>query len=344
MNPVLLTLIGFTASFFASVSSTPIAIRFAKKLGLVDSPDGKRKLQASSVPLVGGSVAFLTYLILGAAWSVLSPSGHVNALWLSATIPGAIIFLVGLYDDIFALSPLAKLGGQLCASILAALLVLTSETHVRLFENDLINIILGVLWIVAITNGFNLIDNTDGHAPSIILVVSSTLTILALVEGQWLVAAICSVLAGTFLGFLGWNWSPARAYLGDSGSLFCGFLLATLALRLDLSSLTKVNAVSTLILIFLVPIIDTSVAVIGRKLRRVHVFSPGHDHLSHRLRSLGVTPQKSVIILLLLSAIVSVLAVYFSVVVASLDFVVGWVVSIVYASAVFWFLYKTKPL
>jgi UDP-GlcNAc:undecaprenyl-phosphate GlcNAc-1-phosphate transferase len=169
-----------------------------------------------------------------------------------------------------------------------------------------------MLWLVGITNSINFFDNIDGGASGTIAVSGLALAIIAFVTGQSLIAAMSLVLAGATIGFLLWNKPPARIYMGDSGALFLGILIASLTVRLDSSQELGRLGLLIPVLILAIPILDTSVSVIKRLKRGVSVFQGGKDHLSHRLMRLGFQKKNAVITLWVGSTYFSSIAVWLS--------------------------------
>jgi UDP-GlcNAc:undecaprenyl-phosphate GlcNAc-1-phosphate transferase len=172
--------------------------------------------------------------------------------------------------------------------------------------------LISIIWVVGICNSINFFDNLDGGAAGTTAISAIALTLIAISSGQLLVASFSLVLAGATLGFLIWNKSPARIYMGDAGALFLGILLATLTIRLNPDTDSSVASFSIPILVLAVPILDTCVAIISRLRRRVSPFRGGKDHLSHRLVRSGMSRKKSAVSLWLLSAFFSLLAVAIS--------------------------------
>lgn len=283
------------AGLLSSLLVSPVR-NFMIRRNAVDSPDGVRKIQAASVPLSGGPTIFLAVMAIGTAGSFLTENSNVGPrLWLTLALPAAFIFVVGVYDDLFAVTANTKLFFQIFGATIASLLLLSSETRISLFEDPRINLLVGTVWIVLITNAFNLIDNTDGHSSTISIVSATAFAIIAALNGQWLISSLSAALAGAILGFLPTNWFPAKAYLGDSGALFIGFLLATISLRIELESKSELISALVICFAFAVPLIDTSVAVLGRISRRISPFTPGRDHLAHRLSKTDASPTPTVL-------------------------------------------------
>jgi UDP-GlcNAc:undecaprenyl-phosphate GlcNAc-1-phosphate transferase len=193
-------------------------------------------------------------------------------------------------------------------------------------------VLITVIWVVGICNSINFFDNLDGGAAGTVAISAIFLTYLALSNGQSFIAALAVVVAGGTLGFLIWNRTPARIYMGDAGALFLGVLLATLTIRLNPDTQTLFASFATPILLLAVPILDTCVAVFSRLRRRISPFQGGKDHLSHRLIRLGVSRKFAAILLWILSGIFGLFVVLISSV--SEQFEINFVV----LSFLIWFL------
>jgi UDP-GlcNAc:undecaprenyl-phosphate GlcNAc-1-phosphate transferase len=163
--------------------------------------------------------------------------------------------------------------------------------------------IITVVWIVGICNSINFFDNLDGGAAGTVAISSIALAYLALSGDQYLIAALSTVTAGSTLGFLVWNKSPAKIYMGDAGALFLGVLLATLTVRFDPTAQTQFGSFLTPVFLLAIPILDTTVALLSRIRRHLSPFQGGQDHLSHRLIRSGLTRKTSAIILWTLSGL-----------------------------------------
>jgi UDP-GlcNAc:undecaprenyl-phosphate GlcNAc-1-phosphate transferase len=234
----------------------------------------------------------------------------LNNFWLATSLLGPAIAmgLIGLWDDIKQLSPLPRFIGQTVAGVVVAMTFTISNNLGNPTGSTLLDVLISIIWVVGICNSINFFDNLDGGAAGTTAISAIALTLIAISGGQLLVASFSLVLAGATLGFLIWNKSPARIYMGDAGALFLGVLLATLTIRLNPDTDSTVASFSIPILVLAVPILDTSVAVISRLRRRVSPFQGGKDHLSHRLIRYGISRKKSAVSLWLLSAFFSLLA------------------------------------
>jgi UDP-GlcNAc:undecaprenyl-phosphate GlcNAc-1-phosphate transferase len=178
--------------------------------------------------------------------------------------------------------------------------------------SQVFDILITVFWVVGICNSINFFDNLDGGAAGTTAVTALALSFLTIENGQSLIAALSIVVAGSTLGFLIWNKSPARIYMGDAGALFLGFLIATLTIRFDPLTSSSITSFSLPLLLLAIPILDTTVAVISRLRRRISPFQGGKDHLSHRLIRIGINRKLTAIILWALSILFCLFAVILS--------------------------------
>ncbi|MDB5058481.1 MAG: glycosyl transferase family 4, partial [Chloroflexi bacterium] len=317
-------LLSFVLAMAAALAATPVARRAAIRLDIVDHPGG-RKAHLSPVPYLGGVAIYLAFiLILVVAVAPLEHnSGFAKATGqLVAVVGGAsLMALLGLADDRYNLPPLLKLLGQLAgAGILVAAQVTIHFNH-QVFAP--LQIPITVLWIVGVTNAFNLMDNMDGLAVGTAGIAACFFFLHAILAlpVQSFVALLTAALAGACFGFLYYNWSPAKIFMGDAGSLFLGYLLAALALKLSLTTASpelqqlavragystgvtqNLHAVALLAPIFVlgIPLFDTSLVTISRLRRGVPVSQGGRDHLSHRLVGAGLSHREAVMSLYLAS-------------------------------------------
>jgi len=294
MSPAHLMIIT-TAAFLLAVLATPAMRRAALGLGMVDRP-AARKFHVQPTPLLGGVAIYCA--VIG---SLLVFPNRRELVELTGIMIGASwISFWGLWDDRFGLSPIAKLAAQL----VAAILLIVIGIQVSLPIPGWANIALTLLWIVGITNAFNLLDNMDGLASGVAAVAAAWFMLLAAINGQYLVGGLAAAVLGACLGFLIHNFNPASIFMGDSGSLFLGFLMAVLGIKLRFPA--NVNWVTWMVPIVVlgVPIFDTSLVVVSRLRRQKNPFStPGTDHVSHRLNRAGWTRRESVMALYLAGCI-----------------------------------------
>src|SRR5690606_35243767 len=279
-------------SVLGSLLLTPVVIRAAVGWGLYDLPDGKRRVHTRPVPRVGGVVVFVAMLLgLGGAAAVDLTTGsgllRANASYITGIVLGtALLFGTGLVDDIRGVKPYSKLVVQVVAACIAYFF---GFQVVRIgfgpdFGIDLgwLSLPVTLIWIVGVTNAFNLIDGLDGLATGIALVALSTTAVAAQMLGNTEVVIVCLALTGALIGFLRYNFNPARIFLGDSGSLFIGFLLAVLSVHGSMKSATAVLVLVPLSALAL-PLLDTFLAIGRRWLRGVPLSSADSRHIHHRL-------------------------------------------------------------
>jgi UDP-GlcNAc:undecaprenyl-phosphate GlcNAc-1-phosphate transferase len=317
-------LVSFIGALLASLFVTPYARRTALRLDIVDRPSG-RKAHASPIPYLGGVAIYLAFIIiLLVGWrSWNSGSGVAKATeQLIAILGGATLMaLLGLVDDRFDLPALVKLAVQLIGAAVLVFAQVTVHFHHDVFQP--LETPLTILWVIGITNALNLMDNMDGLAVGTAGIASSFFFLHAILALplQSLVAALAAALAGACFGFLYYNWNPARIFMGDAGSLFLGYLLAAVALKLSLTPTTpqllslakaagyttgaiqSIHAVALLAPVFVLglPIFDTSLVTISRIRRGVPPLKGGRDHVSHRLVGAGLTQREAVMVLYLAS-------------------------------------------
>ncbi len=303
-------LILLVASFIVVGSLTPLMRRIAIKHQVMDAPITSHKTHKEPVPYLGGVGIILGIFIItfGSLLIKASPSKNY-LLGLSVLGPALVLGAIGLWDDIKNLPPIPRFVAQTVAGLFTSALLISSSTVGTPTGSKIIDAIITTLWIVGICNSINFFDNLDGGAAGTVAISSIGLTILGINGEQYLVAGLAAVTAGATIGFLLWNKSPARIYMGDAGALFLGILIATLTIRLHPSAQTKWTSFATPVLLIAVPILDTSVAVLSRLRRRISPFQGGRDHLSHRLIRAGMARPIAAITLWVLSGIFAFCAV-----------------------------------
>jgi UDP-GlcNAc:undecaprenyl-phosphate GlcNAc-1-phosphate transferase len=174
---------------------------------------------------------------------------------------------------------------------------------IKLFDSSLLNSLVTSLWVVTIINALNFMDNMDGLATTLAIIISIALFIISYLNGQYLVAALCISIFGSCIGFFFWNKKPASIYLGDAGALYLGFLLAAILIRVDVNAPSEIVRATVPLLIFAIPIIDITQVVSNRIIKGKSPFEGGRDHLSHLLLNKGLSEGK-VLLILTVAAIV----------------------------------------
>ncbi len=286
----------FTALLFAA-ASTPLVRRFALRMNFVDQPKADRA-HAAVTPMMGGVAIYLSLTLAMLAFALLATTPLTQALvnidvsmpWpeLAAIIlAGTVIAAVGLLDDRRPFPPRVKFALQVPAVLLLAL---TTSVKIALPIPEVLNIFLTLCWLLYIINAFNYLDNMDGVAATAGAVAATFFTVIAVMNRQVFVAVLAAALAGTLSGFLRYNlFTPnLKIFMGDSGSLFLGFLLAVLGVKLRFDTNTPWITWPIPVLVLGIPIFDTGLVFISRMRRRVGFLRGGIDHTSHRLLRLGL--------------------------------------------------------
>jgi UDP-GlcNAc:undecaprenyl-phosphate/decaprenyl-phosphate GlcNAc-1-phosphate transferase len=324
---VTLSLIFMSALLFA-VGATPIARRVALTLGIIDHPDA-RKVHTAPIPLLGGAAIYAASV---AALALFGSQFYVEQL-VGIFLGATWVSFLGIWDDWHSIRPMLKLGGQ----VLAALVLIATGVQVEFLHQPELNVALTVFWVVGITNALNLLDNMDGLSGGVAVVAAAWFAILSIANGQVLVASMSLALLGAALGFLIYNFNPASIFMGDGGSLFLGFLLAAVGIKLRFLGASDSITWMIPVLVLGVPIFDTTLVVISRLRRGVNpLTTPGRDHVSHRLVRLGLTPRRAVLAIYAVGGVLGALA--FAVQFATLPIAYGLLALVVMVAlgALFW--------
>jgi len=292
------------STFVLVGSITPWMRILAIKHDVMDSPVHSHKTHKEPVPYLGGLGIIIGILAVSFGALIYKHAESKN-YWLALSVlgPALILGLIGLCDDIKNLPPLPRFIAQTIAGVFTSALLIASSTVGTPTGSKVVDAIITTIWIVGICNSVNFFDNLDGGAAGTIAVSSIALTKLGIDGGQYLVGGLAAVTAGATLGFLLWNKSPARIYMGDAGALFLGILIASLTIRLHPDAQSQWTSLATPVLLLAVPILDTSVAVISRLRRKISPFQGGRDHLSHRLIRAGLARPAAAVALWVLSGI-----------------------------------------
>jgi UDP-GlcNAc:undecaprenyl-phosphate GlcNAc-1-phosphate transferase len=274
---VLRALAGAAAAFFLSLYGTPVAARAAIDFGIVDRPDGNLKQHRGPIPYLGGLAIYVSFLV------ALALVFEFDRRVLGILLAGTIVVLLGLIDDFGVLRVGPKFAGQ----FVAAWVLIKSDIAIHIAAlPDWLTPILSALWLVGVANAFNIIDIMDGLAAGTALVASVFLLIVALLNGQSAIAILTAVLTGSVLGFLRYNYHPARIFMGDCGSLFLGMTLAALAMIGKYDRHNSIGYLSPL-LILGIPLFDTTYVMALRMIRGRSPFRGSPDHFALRLRAAG---------------------------------------------------------
>jgi UDP-GlcNAc:undecaprenyl-phosphate GlcNAc-1-phosphate transferase len=273
--------------------------------GWLDKPRYGRHLHLNPVPRMGGISVFLTFVIVaGIAFGVYRLHGNDPSLTgrtiLGIILPATLIFLLGLYDDKFSLGPFVKFGVQAIAAVWLYMAGFGIHLFAPYSSHDAVGVAIGlpltIFWVLLITNAFNLIDGLDGLAAGSALFSTTIIFAVSLFRHTSLISLLSIVLAGAIFGFLRYNFPPASIFLGDSGSLFIGFLLSALALEGSQKSTTAI-AVAIPVVAFGLPLLDVCIAIIRRFMNNKPLFLGDDDHVHHKLLKRGLSHRDAVLVL-----------------------------------------------
>ena len=307
---IVTVMLALVMALVISFAATPFVRRLAFKIGAVDVPRDSRRMHDHPIPRMGGLAIFFGFIL--SVLLFLPLTTQLRGMLLGAVV----IVILGIFDDIYALSAKLKFAVQIGAALIAVLMgnQIDYLSNPNIFSSDpywhlgVLSIPISVLWIVAITNAVNLIDGLDGLACGVSTISSMTMLVIALTVAEAQVAILMAALAGACIGFLPYNLNPAKIFMGDTGSTFLGFVLATVSIQ----GLFKSYAIISFAVPFLVlglPIFDTCFAILRRLARGQSPMAPDRGHIHHRLIDMGFTQKQAVAVLYLISAILGLSAV-----------------------------------
>lgn len=297
----------FLIAAVAAVLLTPLVIRLAFRTGALDAPDA-RKVHKKPIPRIGGLAIYAAFMI--SMLFLLETSEIPEELAqgvIGLFIGGSLIVALGLWDDYVSLPAKVKLLGQIfCAWAAVAFGVridfITSFSGEVAYLYDYVTIPLTIFWMVGITNTVNLIDGLDGLAAGVATIASLTICLVALRMDILVVAIVTAALAGAAFGFLFYNFNPAKIFMGDTGSMFLGFMLSGISVVGVMKSAAIVALVVPILALGL-PILDTTFAIVRRWLAGEPIMKPDKGHLHHRLLNLGFTQRQAVLLMYVISAV-----------------------------------------
>lgn len=298
----------FLATVLVSLVITPLVRKLAFFVGAVDKPNN-RKVHKTIMPSMGGLAIYLSFMI------VILTTQTITKPILGLLVGSTIIIGVGIIDDIKELSAKTKLSLQILATIVLVLFgikinVLTNPFNPgEVIHLGMLSVPLTIFWIIGVTNAVNLIDGLDGLASGLSMIGAITLGLVAWShEGQWIILVCSMILAGSILGFLKYNFHPAKIFLGDTGALFLGFTLATLSV-LGLTKGAAAISIFVPIVVLGVPILDTLFAIVRRYMNKQPIFKPDKEHLHHRLLAIGFTHKQTVLIIYAMNTVLGATAI-----------------------------------
>lgn len=303
-------LIAFIVAFIITFIATPFVKSLAFKIGAVDVPKDNRRMHKKPTARLGGLAIFLGFIISVIIFS--KPSVEITGMLIGC----CVIVILGIFDDIFALSAKLKLVVQIVAAlcpVLAGVRIEFIKVPSMISEYGYVGlgwlaIPITLIWIVGITNAVNLLDGLDGLACGVSTISSVTLLVIAIIVGEGDVAFITSALAGACFGFLPYNFNPAKLFMGDTGALFLGFILSTVSVQ-GLFKGYAIISIAAPLLILGLPIFDTLSAILRRLKNHRPIMSPDRGHLHHRLIDAGFSQKQAVLTIYLLCIVLCVAAV-----------------------------------
>lgn len=298
------------AALLISFIATPVVKSLAEKMGAIDVPKDNRRMHNHPIPRMGGMAIFLGFLL--SALIFVPMSTPMRGMLLG----GVIIVILGIFDDIYALPALPKLIVQIVAALVAVLHgnVIQVISNPNLLSDNpywslgIWAIPVSVVWIVAITNAVNLIDGLDGLAVGVATISSLTMLVIAMLVSENVVALTMAALAGGCIGFMPYNTNPAKIFMGDTGSTFLGFVLATVSIQ-GLFKFYTIISFAVPFLMLGLPLFDTCFAILRRLSKGQNPMAPDRSHVHHRLIDMGFSQKQAVGILYVVSAILGLSAV-----------------------------------
>ena len=290
-------IVAFSIALAVAYFITPRVMELAIKLRALDAPD-ERKVHKGMIPRMGGLAIYAAFVL-----AVLA-SMHINREIMGLLVGGTVILIVGIIDDLKPLPAKVKLLGQIVAASVLVMFDIRIEWLTNPFGEmlyvDYLAIPLTILWVVSLTNTVNLIDGLDGLAAGVSTIASVTILLVALQQNFWTVAILTAALAGSALGFLQHNFNPAKIFMGDTGSMFLGYMLAAISILGAVKSAATIALIVPIVALGL-PILDTAFAIIRRYMSGKPIFKPDKGHLHHRLLEMGLTQKQAVLLMYVMS-------------------------------------------
>ena len=307
-------ILGIAAFALTGLLTWPVRA-LAIRLGAMDAPNLARKTQVTPVPYLGGVAIALgiTITTLVAVFVGGNKSGEnvsqLKDLALTVLLPALVLGAMGLFDDLRSLSPWPRLITQTVVGTVVAVVIVNGGTVGTPFGTSTLNTAITIFWIVGICNSINFFDNLDGAASGAVAIAALGVFLIAFDRGQELVSALSIVTAGATIGFLMWNKSPAKIYMGDAGALFLGIIISVATTRLNPGIVPTWKSLAIPVMLLAVPLLDTCVAVFSRLSRGLSPLTGGKDHLSHRLVRAGLSRRVAAVGLWSASGVCAAIAV-----------------------------------
>ncbi|MGH2811476.1 MAG: MraY family glycosyltransferase [Actinomycetota bacterium] len=288
--------VAFAAALVATLLATPLARAAALRFGAMDLP-AERKAHSDPIPYLGGLAMILAFVVAVGSGGLARGLQGAYPQALAILGGGLVLAAVGLWDDLKVVPGWVKVPLEIALGTL----LFAAGVRAQLFGSWPLDLLLTLAWVVGITNAVNYMDNMDGLTAGASAIASAYFLALAGISGQFLVAGLAAALCGCCLGFLWYNRPPARIFMGDTGSLFLGYLLAAIGLELSFDNIARVTFFVP-VAVMAVPILDALLVSISRIRGGVSPIRPGRDHISHRLVSIGFPSKAAVGLLYFASA------------------------------------------
>ena len=296
----------FLTALAVTFALTPAVKNFAIRIGAVDKPDA-RKVHHGLIPRLGGLAIYAGFMV-----SAIATIGFTYEM-VGVMAGATFLVLVGVADDVISLPAKVKLLGQIVAAAIPVVIFNINIEWVAVpgtgivYLPEIISLPLTVFWIIGFINTVNLIDGLDGLAAGIATIASIAIALLAFQMGQWVAAAAMVAMTGACLAFLQYNFNPAKIFMGDTGSMFLGYIISSVSVMGNMKTAAAAVLIVPLIALA-VPITDTLLAIVRRKSSGVPIFSPDKNHLHHRLLAKGLNQKQVVLVMYALTAFFSCVA------------------------------------
>ena len=312
LKEIIFLVLTCVVAFAFSFAATPLAYRLAFKIGAVDVPKDTRRMHKKPIPRLGGVAIVFGFMVAVCCF------GEMNRELTAILLGAAIIFVMGIVDDCKNLSAKFKFGIQILAALVVMIggnIRITVFTNPNIFSDNpylvlpwWLSVIATIVWIVFITNAVNFIDGLDGLAAGVSAIMSVSLVFISIRMGEYWVAVVGLALLGACFGFLPFNFNPAKIFMGDSGSTFLGFILASLSIQGVFKSYAIISFAVPLLILGL-PLFDAMFAMLRRIYHGRSPMSADRGHLHHRLIDMGFSQKQTVFILYAISGVLGITAV-----------------------------------
>ncbi len=298
----------FLSSMFISLFLTPLFMNISFRFDFLDVPKEERKVHKTPMPFLGGVIMYISSLAVLTLQTVFVDRSHFIMI-----VSSTLILIGGIIDDMCPMRP----RGKLLIQMIAISILISNNIYIKNmsffpgtmeFHVNLLGMVFTFVWILLITNAFNLIDGLDGLAAGVSFIVSCTIFIISVISGNFSNAIVSAILCGTLIGILPYNFYRAKIFMGDSGSQFIGFVLSVISIN-GSNNLDGEFVVLVPIVVFGLPLFDIVTSVIRRRVRGKPIMFPDKEHVHHKLISFGNSHPKSVIIMYLISIFFSIVSI-----------------------------------